>query len=465
MELEFLDVFDLRKQYFDSSRDVVVYGLGDYARQICMTLNACDMPVRFFCDDDNRIGGGRFHDLETIPPDKLTELHRPLVVLGDSRFHYLHARLAGLGVADVFGLRECLKYSYAEHLAERKELSPYFDKYNAEKTERILLEVYGNLGDIFVKAGIVRRMLDVYGRKNVFMLCDRLCGNGGEDFLRLFGENVIAVDRERFTADSDYRGDLLHRLNGCYFGMSICLCNVTYLSRRRCLNRLNLNVKQIHCRTDLHFQRYIPDLDATLARKFLPPGACGSLSPIGSVDQALSELHFSHALPTRFVSICMGASSLLRVYAAEKFARIVDHLAELGYQAVMLGYGEREERYFEKVSGLVCNPDWLISFISLLSIPEVLHVIQASAFFVGVESGPWNASYILGKSSVVLYGGGDYTGFRHRDAEIEYVTPGIWDCFECRWECNHVAANGAAACIDSIPPEQVITAVDKILIE
>ncbi len=397
-----------------------------------------------------------------IRPTQLPKLRRPLVVLGDSRFQYLHDFLVGLGIADVFGLRECLKYSMALHLSERHELSSYFDEYDARKTGRILVEIYGNLGDIFIKAGIVRRVLDVYGQKNVFILCDRLWGDGGEDFLKLLGDNVIAIDHRRFAVDADYRDGLLRHLNGCFFEMAVCLCNVTFLSRRRCLNRLNLNVKTIHRRTELHFHRYIPELDAELARKILPLDAGVSLSPVGTVDAALSERSFRHALPTRFVSVCMGASSPLRVYAAEKFAGIADHLAERGYPIVMIGYGEREEEYFEKLSGLVRNPGGVINFISRLSIPESLRVIQASAFFVGVESGPWNGSYILGKPSVVLYGGGDYTGFHHRDAGMEYVTSGVWDCFECRWKCDYVADNGAAACIDGIAPEEIIAAVDNL---
>lgn len=461
MDMEFLDADVLARRAFDPSRNLVVYGFGDYAQQIRMTLDACGMPVRCFCGDDGMPRPARLHGLNVIGRRELAAMHRPLVVLGDSRFQNLHDCLAGMGLAEVFGLCECLKYPYAEHLAERKVLSRFFDEYQSKRTKRILVEIYGNIGDIVVKAGILRRIQEAYGSDNVFILCDRLWGNGGEEFLRLISDNVIAVDRERFAADSDYRGERLRRLNALFFEITVCLCNVTFLSRRRCLNRLNFNVGKTYRRTELHFRRYIPDLDAALAEEFLPPVA--SLTPVGAVDAALAGRPFPHALPARFVSVCMGASSPLRVYPAGKFASVADHIARRGYHMVVLGHGEREENYFTELAGLVDDPCRLISYISRLSIPDSLRAIQASAFFVGVESGLWNASYVLGKPSVVLYGGGDYTGFRHRDSTIEYVSVDARDCFECRWDCDRVAQNGSAFCVDSIPPRQINAAIDRAI--
>jgi hypothetical protein len=89
--------------------------------------------------------------------------------------------------------------------------------------------------------------------------------------------------------------------------------------------------------------------------------------------------------------------------------------------------------------------------------------VQGAAFFVGAESGMWNASYVLGKPSAVLYGGGDYGGFMHDDRSIRYVMAGARDCFCCRWRCGRLGEGGVAPCIDEIATEQVVGAVRSIL--
>lgn len=458
----FLDVNDPAFRQRAMEKTVVIWGRGEYAEHIRMTLEAAGIEPSFFCDDDwsslENTDTGKF-----ILPENLSRLRQPFIVIGSDRFLPIRRRLAALGIDDCCALLECLKYEYDTHLHEQQAMAEYFDGYEKKISCRILVEIYGNIGDIIIKCGIVRQLITRYGLENVHIVCDRLWGDGGADLLRLLSPNVISVNRSRFASEPSYRDALLRHLNGYFFKFSVIPSNVTYISRRRCFNALNLNVRQVMMHDRAHYHTYLPEFDAAFVKKTLHFDESVSFSPKGSFEEGLKLLAFPHKLPARYVSVCMGASNPIRCYDARKFAPVARYVLEKGYGLVMLGYGRDEEQYCDSLASLVGARDGIISYVSQLSVAESLYAVWKSSFFIGVESGMWNASYALDKHSVVLYGGGDYYGFKHPDPKIEYVIAPERDCFGCRWECSRLTEDSRASCLDAIPPEQIIAAIDRVL--
>jgi ADP-heptose:LPS heptosyltransferase len=161
----------------------------------------------------------------------------------------------------------------------------------------------------------------------------------------------------------------------------------------------------------------------------------------------------------------LGAANRLRVYNAEKFAVAARFLTDRGWPLVLLGRGVEDEAYAASLIQAIgrTGDGGILNFISRLSVAESFRVILSAAFFVGAESGMWNAAYALDKPAVVLYGGGDYGGFLHKDPKIRDVTAGTRPCFQCRWRCTRRNARGGAPCVDDIAPAQITEALQVLL--
>jgi ADP-heptose:LPS heptosyltransferase len=93
------------------------------------------------------------------------------------------------------------------------------------------------------------------------------------------------------------------------------------------------------------------------------------------------------------------------------------------------------------------------------SLEELSREILAADLFLGVDTGPAHLALALGKSAVVVLGGGDYGRF-FPYGKSRVVTHRM-DCFQCHWECRY----DRALCLHDIPPDEVVREVLEIVTE
>lgn len=458
----FLDWMDIAILFRGNRHVAVVWGSGGYAEQVRRTLAALGVPVAGFCTGKRLSAKAPGDGGKEITLDELAAMPHARVFLGTPAFQSARQELESLGIYPAYAVLNCLKYDLPTHLFEREELAAYFRRSVRENSTRVLVEMYGNIGDLVIKTGIVRRLLTRFGPENVHFVCDRLRGDAAYDFLTLFSNNVITIDRDRFASDRSYRMELLHLLNNRHFSFSFALCNITFHSRRRCLNPLNFNVDRVYVREALHFHEYMPTYDARFYRDIFPEDSAADISPEGQLAGPLAATECTVQLPKEYVSVCMGASNNIRRPGSQAFAQAFDRIIGHGFHVVVVGEGAEDERYCNEVLAQVTHPDKVLPRISL-PLRQSLHVVARSRFFLGVESGMWNAAHVLGIPSIVTYGGGDYYGFKHESADIEYVMVNDRSCFGCRWECSRLGVDGSAPCIAGIDGARLLASLEKIV--
>ena len=454
----FLDLDELLDLYKQGDWQVIIWGTGVPAQDVYYTLMDADIEIYAWGDNCAEKQGKILHGKMIIGREELKDLKNPMILIACwMSFGAILRSLENEGYRNVYGLMDSIKYDIDDMRRDVIFLSQTNTLEKDASRENILLEIYGNIGDILIHVGILDYLLSKYG-DSAYVLVE------GEYLMELIGlmtPRVFAVNRMKFHTDRMYRRRLLVRLRSIGFRKSILLSDARIVSTRRVLNSKIFPVDELVCSKDLALGDYLPQMDADgLWSEAIPASA---ISPCRILDNKVNRLIFTHHLPEHYVSVNMGTSSDVRKFSSEKFLEVVKYILSKGFSVVFIGAGTYDEQFYDEIKQKLPVESSVYSFISQLSILESLYVIKQSAFFVGNESGMWNASYVLDIPSVVIYGRGDYGSFIHRSESIIYVMSDDYGCMGCCWFCTNQDDFGHPRCISEISSGMITEGIETLL--
>ncbi|MET0645830.1 MAG: glycosyltransferase family 9 protein [Pyrinomonadaceae bacterium] len=158
-----------------------------------------------------------------------------------------------------------------------------------------------------------------------------------------------------------------------------------------------------------------------------------------------------------FALIHPAAAFDTKTWAAENFARVVEHLAARGLAAVAVA-GPGEEKVIDEVRSHSTAP---LRGFNDLSLPELTALAARSSIFVGNDSGVAHIAAAVGTPQVVVFGSSNVAHWRPWTAAPAEVVREEMPCAPCPgYTC---AEFGAPECIRRIPPDRVIAAVERVL--
>lgn len=326
--------------------------------------------------------------------------------------------------------------------------------------EKILILTNDNIGDAVVRIEYIKKYMDYYGEDNVYFLASE----ANKSIVSLISKNVITYDRKLFRGNIFYTIKFFQNINKYKFIKLISLVFSEHFDLKF-IGQLLIDVKYINAGYDNGDCNYIFD---NLTRQYNE--ITGSNYSNEKFKPNLNKYLSSSAtkkynIPNVYITLGMGASAKIRVYSANKFAKIINYLIEKDITIVLLGNGHIDEEFFRQLSSYVnCSNSNIINLINKTSLIDTLQIIKNSKLFIGVESGLWNCSYALQIPSIVIYGGGHFGRFKHQSDKIKYIYNKM-DCFECNWNCIYSNENNEVAkCISTIEPEAVIYAIKKLIL-
>lgn len=454
----FLDLEELLFLYNKKNWQVVIWGTGRPAQDVFRTLESVGVEVYAWGDNCIERQGTTFWGKLIISRERLRDLQNPLIIIACwMSFGSILRSLEEGGWRNVYGLIDSIKYDTDEM---GKDLV-FLSKVNISQTvipkRNVLLEIYGNIGDILVHAGILAYLLKKYG-DCAYVLAE---GESLLGLLEFMTPNILVVNRLKFYADEEYRRKLLVRLQSIGFKKSIILSDARIMSTRRVLNNKVFPVEKLVYSKHLPLGDYLPQMDAKgLSEEEIPASA---ISPCRIFKKKINGLNFTHHLPERYIAINMGTSSDVRKFSPKKFLEVVKYILAKGLAIIFIGAGVYDENFFDEIRKKIPKESAIYSFISKLSVQESLFVISKSMLFVGTESGMWNASYVLEVPSVVIYGLGDYGSFYHRADYVHYVMSADYGCMGCCWFCTNQDEEGHPRCVSEISSEMIIEGIETML--
>jgi lipopolysaccharide heptosyltransferase II len=158
-----------------------------------------------------------------------------------------------------------------------------------------------------------------------------------------------------------------------------------------------------------------------------------------------------------FALVHPAAAFDTKTWAAENFARVVEHLAARGLTSVAVA-APGEAALIDEVRAHSTSP--LAGFTDL-SLPELTALAARASLFVGNDSGVAHVAAAVGAPQVVVFGSSNVAHWRPWTRSPAEVVREEMPCAPCPgYTC---AEFDAPECIRRVPPARVIAAVERVL--
>ena len=191
--------------------------------------------------------------------------------------------------------------------------------------------------------------------------------------------------------------------------------------------------------------------DAEERRLTLAPGAAA----IESVARRLAE----HGLAERsFILVHPGSRWLFKCWKVEHMQATIRGLQQRGWRIVLSAAPDPAE--MEMVGDILAGLQDVVSFAGALALKELAALTASARLFIGVDSAPMHIAAAVGTPTVALFG---------PSGDVEW---GPWQVpsriVTARFPCRPCGLDGCGGgkrseCLEVIPPQQVLEAVQSLL--
>jgi ADP-heptose:LPS heptosyltransferase len=166
--------------------------------------------------------------------------------------------------------------------------------------------------------------------------------------------------------------------------------------------------------------------------------------------------------PQRDLIVAMfpGALSAIKMWPADRFAQLADHMAaKYGARILLCGSNSDRERG-KRICELTSTPP--ASVIADTTLPELAAVLHLSALYIGNDSGPLHIAAAVDTPTVCILGGGHFGRFLpYPDSLRHRAVFNRMPCYQCNWRCIH----DTVRCIQEISCDAVWSETQRMMDE
>lgn len=157
--------------------------------------------------------------------------------------------------------------------------------------------------------------------------------------------------------------------------------------------------------------------------------------------------------PARLVCLHPGSTIACNLWPVDRYRQLSRELGRRGLTLIIIGSPEEASIAGDLARGI----PHVINLAGRTSLGQAAALIEASALFVGNDSGPLHVAVALRTPAVGLIGGGHPRFHLYRRDDIRIVKSDI-PCAPCRnWDCTTME------CMKEIPLEAVLQAAEEML--
>ncbi len=197
------------------------------------------------------------------------------------------------------------------------------------------------------------------------------------------------------------------------------------------------------------------------------------LSPLQiSVEQPKTSLHYSreHWISvknrsagvdvenSKYVVIQPTARQIFKCWDDDKFAIVIDHLKEKGYEVILTSGPSKEDQEMVESIAKYCINKPITALAGNTSLLELAALIDHADLFVGVDSAPMHMAAALDTPLVCLFGATDYQQWRPWSDKSTLLWAGNYEAMPER-----TLRDRTYRYLSCIPAQDVIKAIDDML--
>ena len=161
-------------------------------------------------------------------------------------------------------------------------------------------------------------------------------------------------------------------------------------------------------------------------------------------------------MPKDFICCFPGASIDQRLWPEQRWARVIDSLADYGYPSVLIGGKAEREMCLRIVN--YCKKTLPLNLCDTLNIPETASLLQRAKILISTDSGILHVGVLCQLPSVSLFGPGISEKWGPRGARDRVLNKDFF-CSPCTKFGHTPQCYRQKGCITAISPDDVVDAV------
>lgn len=276
-----------------------------------------------------------------------------------------------------------------------------FFKSSFKQKDKVLVKSCDGIGDILVRSRLAQRIIDKYGKDNVYFLMQEHYTKLGE----MLGYNTIGYSRKE-------RKKIFHRLKKMFDLNRMGFFKYINIEFGNDITVGNLFMEERVGKIDNHWMVCKNNKYYTKALAIEDLYVIDQISLMGKeiIDSKLTRDDFMPDLREIFevseedIVIAVGSTEKTRVCSPKLMIEYIKTIIENfpDKKILLVGNGERQKKYADEIVSYFKSSN-LENLVDKTSLKEVFEIVAKSFLFIGFESGLYNLCFALKKRGIILF--------------------------------------------------------------
>lgn len=310
-----------------------------------------------------------------------------------------------------------LKKSYIRDRINSLVINFIFKFCKFENNGKILVKSMDGIGDILVRSRVAEKIIEKYGKENVYFLMKDHYKNLGE----FLGYNVIGIPRKSEKSFFK-RLKMMYEINKKYspkkflnieFGNDSIVANIMAKDKVGVFD----NNEMVKCYNKYYTKSFIFDKNNKKVLDTIKQIGENILETQLELENIIPNLRNKFSVSNKDIIIAVGSTARNRVCSPIKMKEYIEEIIKFcpNEKIILVGNGELQKNYAKKILEMIPSKN-IIDFVDKTNLMEAFELVTKSKLFIGFESGLYNLYFVTRKKGIGLF----------RDASVSFAHEVPW---------------------------------------
>lgn len=286
---------------------------------------------------------------------------------------------------------------------------------------KVLIKACDGIGDLLVRSALMEKILEKYGRENVYVLVKSEYLQMGE----ILGYRCIGYS-EKEKKNFFPRLKKMYQLNSIGFStyINIEFGNDITVGNLFIPERIGIDDENpVSTRCNRYYTRKYPKYKGKNVIDIIRDIGENILEEKISREDIIPDLRDKFGRSNEGITVAVGTSARERTCSPEKMMDYLKILIEKypEEKIYLLGNGKHHSAYAKNILENIQNPN-IVNMVDKTSLKEAFNLIATSRMFVGFDSGLYNFAFTVRKPTIAFFRNTD-SGFVHEVPWVKVLLP------------------------------------------